>query len=251
MPGDPEEKEFCETIAAYDAIADIYAECFAARYIARYSNFLLRNFLEVLPGRQILDIACGTGDLASTFAHQGSYAVTACDVSQEMVRKARKHANHISLLVCDMRRLPFKGAFDGVSCTFDSINHLLNDADFNLALHDVALALRPKGVFIFDANLPEGFAARWKGEQVLETETETWTMRPQYNAESRAGRFGLTAGRNEVEGRHLNIHQRAISNEFIVDGLVRSGFADVCSWDAGTIVPKDKGRRFYRAFKRS
>lgn len=241
-------KERAETVAAYGAIAAIYGQHFAELYIKRYGGFLKTHFLAVLPGRRVLDIACGTGDLASWLAGKG-YNLCACDISEQMIAQARQRAGPMRLLVCDMRALPFRAGFDGVVCTFDSINHLLNWRDLKSFFSGVLEALEPGGIFFFDANLPEGLAGRWQGEQTLKAGEEVWVMTPRYDADRGAGRFGLRGGQKGAAVSSLMIHQRVFPHEAILDALAQCGLTDLQFWDAVAMIPHDIGRRFYSAVK--
>ena len=65
-----------------------------------------------LRGRDLLDVACGTGKSFAPMLDRG-YAVTACDISPEMVAEAhRKHGARADIFVADMRELPWEERFD-------------------------------------------------------------------------------------------------------------------------------------------
>jgi SAM-dependent methyltransferase len=104
-----------------------------------------------LAGRRLLDLACGTGRSFEPMLRRG-YEVTACDVSPEMVRIARRRAPGVPIAVADMRALPDWGAFDLVTCLDDAVNYLADEADLDAAFAGVARALRPGGLFVFDLN---------------------------------------------------------------------------------------------------
>lgn len=111
------------------------------------------------PGRRALDLACGTGTLALLLADQG-WEVVGLDASLAMLEQARAKAialdtpGRVSFLVGDMR-MPVglrPGSFDLVTCTYDSLNYLLTEADLAACLAGAARALRPGGLFIADMN---------------------------------------------------------------------------------------------------
>ncbi|HEX2135237.1 MAG TPA: class I SAM-dependent methyltransferase [Microvirga sp.] len=139
--------------SAYDALAPFY-DSFTRDY--EYEAWL--EALELLAkehglrGREVLDVGCGTGKSFVPLLRRG-YRVTACDISAEMVERARKKADGAArVIVADMRSLPWVERFDLITCLDDAINYLLSPAELEAALTSMWAALRPGGVLIFDAN---------------------------------------------------------------------------------------------------
>lgn len=99
----------------------------------------------VQPGESVLDIACGTGDLARAFAR----AVTApgrvvgCDFAHDMLRLAVGRGDGaLSWCEADALRLPFAdAAFDITSCAFG----VRNFQDLPAGLAEMHRVLRPAG----------------------------------------------------------------------------------------------------------
>ncbi|MEA2309060.1 MAG: hypothetical protein QOI65_1346 [Thermoleophilaceae bacterium] len=105
-----------------------------------------------LRGRDLLDVACGTGKSFEPMLDRG-YTVTACDISPAMVAEAhRKHGSRAEVFIADMRRLPWRERFDLVTCMDDAVNYLLDDDDLLAALASMRRALRPGGIAVFDTN---------------------------------------------------------------------------------------------------
>jgi demethylmenaquinone methyltransferase/2-methoxy-6-polyprenyl-1,4-benzoquinol methylase len=89
------------------------------------------------PGSAVLDLACGTGDLAA-LARQRGYRTAGVDTSWGML--AAGHAGPVAQ--GDAARLPVAtGAFDGVVCGYA----LRNFTDLPASLAEAARALRPGG----------------------------------------------------------------------------------------------------------
>ncbi|MCH7709543.1 MAG: ubiquinone/menaquinone biosynthesis methyltransferase [Myxococcales bacterium] len=61
------------------------------------------------PGERVLDLACGTGDLAELVAQRGA-RVVAADFSREMLRGARGRALPAALIQADGAHLPLRDA---------------------------------------------------------------------------------------------------------------------------------------------
>src|SRR3954466_9469538 len=113
---------------AYDALAPFYD-----RFTADYEHEPVLEQIEALAvergldGRRVLDVACGTGKSFLPLMLRG-YDVTACDVSPEMVQRARQKLaprDRGRVVVADMRALPWEGEFDLVTCLDDAVNYLL------------------------------------------------------------------------------------------------------------------------------
>jgi SAM-dependent methyltransferase len=106
-----------------------------------------------LRGRRLLDVACGTGKSFAPLLARG-YSVTACDISPEMLERARARADgRVRLSVCDLRELPALGAFDLVTCLDDALNYLHTGEELVAAFSGIARNLAsPGGVAVFDLN---------------------------------------------------------------------------------------------------
>jgi SAM-dependent methyltransferase len=105
-----------------------------------------------LPGDHLLDVACGTGLTMIPMLRRG-WAVTGCDVSQEMLEIARgKVRDEARLELADMRELPRFGSFDLVWALNDPLNYLLSDDELRATLDGMRQNLSQRGVLIFDLN---------------------------------------------------------------------------------------------------
>jgi SAM-dependent methyltransferase len=102
-------------------------------------------------GRELLDVACGTGKSFLPFLARG-YTVTGCDISAEMVALASAKAPEAELFVADMRALHRIGSFDLITCLDDSVNYLVDDGDLDALFASLAQNLAPDGVLMFDVN---------------------------------------------------------------------------------------------------
>ena len=103
----------------------------------------------------LLDLACGTGSLASLFADYG-YEVIGVDGSFEMLSEAMNKkilsGQDIVYLCQDMQDLDLYGTVDAAVCTLDSLNHVNDLTMLQKILNRVSLFLNPDGVFVFDVN---------------------------------------------------------------------------------------------------
>jgi len=96
-------------------------------------------------GATVLDIACGTGDLAAAALKKQPRQVTAADFSMQMLRHAQARFNgkaRIRLLAADGLNMPFKNdCFDAVITGFS----MRNVVDIDAFLREMARVVRPGG----------------------------------------------------------------------------------------------------------
>jgi demethylmenaquinone methyltransferase/2-methoxy-6-polyprenyl-1,4-benzoquinol methylase len=109
-----------------------------------------RMFADVLhdPHAQVLDLCCGTGDLALAFRKEAPSGaeITGADFVPEMLVRARAKAAAIAMAVefveADALQLPFaSGQFDLVSCAFG----FRNLANYERGLMEIFRVLKPGG----------------------------------------------------------------------------------------------------------
>ena len=114
------------------------------------------------PGDEVLDVACGTGDLARAFASAGAGRVVGADYTPEMLDLAREKPRvgaGVEYLEADAMALPFEDAsFDVVSIAFG----IRNVAEPARAFAEFRRVLRPGGRLVVLEFSEPGFAPlRW------------------------------------------------------------------------------------------
>jgi len=107
----------------------------------------------VRPGDRVLDVCCGTGDLALAAAEAGG-KVTGLDFSEAMLERARRKAPAIEWVSGDALALPFADdSFEAVTIGFG----LRNLADAEPGLAELRRVLSPGGrVAILEITRPRG-----------------------------------------------------------------------------------------------
>jgi ubiquinone/menaquinone biosynthesis C-methylase UbiE len=113
----------------------------------------LATHARILPGMQVLDLACGTGDPAISFARLvgPKGRVTATDVSTGMVEVARANARRSGVLNmdfrhADMQALPFAdSSFDAVTSKIG----IMYAVDLTKTVSEIRRVLRPGGRMAF------------------------------------------------------------------------------------------------------
>ena len=114
---------------------------------------------------RLLDIGCGPGLYTKRFAERG-LRVTGLDFSENSINYARAHDAKSEYLIGDYLAMEFDCAFDVVTLIMCDYGALIPDERRNL-LHRVYSALRPGGLFLFDALSPlrgkgKSDSARWE-----------------------------------------------------------------------------------------
>lgn len=66
----------------------------------------------IAPGKAVLDVACGTGVLFPDYLRRGVEALTAIDISREMVKIARQKCPQAEVLCGDVETAVFDRQFD-------------------------------------------------------------------------------------------------------------------------------------------
>ena len=112
------------------------------------------------PGH-VLELACGTGTFAALFSeNSGTASYVAVDGSEDMIRIARSRHGDTGI---DFGVAPFSSldsiagpedGFDTILLLYDGLNYLMEGQEVADLLEDVAVRLRPGGMFIFDQSTP-------------------------------------------------------------------------------------------------
>jgi len=120
---------------------------------SRRPEFIERSaeWIASLPqnGAKLLDIGCGPGLYAKRLAERG-LAVTGLDFSESSIAYAREHDPTSEYILRDYLSMDFDGAFDIVTLIYCDYGALTPEERQNL-LRRVCRALRPGGLFLFDA----------------------------------------------------------------------------------------------------
>ena len=145
--------EFCDWAGTYDTH-------WLNHFLFEPSHKLLVQELgSVRPGR-ILDVGCGTGELANRLARRG-WQVIGLDLCEPMLHRARfklnGYAGSVRLTVADSEHVPFAdGTFDAVTCA-NSFHHYPHQEAVVRELHRV---LKPGGECFLLDGWPDQFIGR-------------------------------------------------------------------------------------------
>lgn len=81
------------------------------QFVSKFGEGLL-SFLQPQKNETILDVGCGTGDLANRISEYAS--IVGVDASKSMIAQAQKKYPHISFDVKDVRNLGYHEQFDAI-----------------------------------------------------------------------------------------------------------------------------------------
>jgi len=123
-----------------------------------------KTFSSILarPDANVLDLCCGTGDMAFALRRQGSAAnITGADFSHAMLVRAAVKSDQrqkMRWIEADALRLPFPDdSFDLVTSAFG----FRNLADYDAGLREICRVLRPGGEFgILEFSEPRGLLGK-------------------------------------------------------------------------------------------
>ena len=143
--------------AMFDRIAPVYDpmnRVMSAGLDRRWRRLTARSV--VRPGDRVLDVCCGTGDLALACAAEGG-RVTGLDFSERMLERAQRKSSAVEWVPGDAVALPFPDAsFDAATVGFG----VRNVPELDRALAELRRVLRPGGrVAILEITRPRGVLA--------------------------------------------------------------------------------------------
>lgn len=141
----------------FDGIAPTYERVNRIASAGRDAHWRRRavKLASVRPNDRVLDLACGTGDLAREFAAAGPSRVVGADFAANMLRlAARRGSPRTTWCQADALYLPFAdGSFDIVSCAFG----VRNFQSLPAGLAEMRRVLAPGGrAVIVEFGMPTG-----------------------------------------------------------------------------------------------
>ena len=245
---------------SYGPLAGCYDELTYDVDYPRWADDIEKHFARRhIPGRTVLDLACGTGSLTRELALRG-YEMIGVDQSPEMLAQAAEKNRGVSpiepIFLCQsMEKLDLYGTIDACVCCLDSVNYVTDPKKLERAFGRVRLFLMPGGLFLFDVNTPEKLEGL-NGQVFLdETEDAYCVWRAEWSKRSRTCTYFMDLFRLEENGlwrREEELHrERAYPVDQLTAMLERAGFSDTPPYAAFQFRPPAPGaqRIFFTARK--
>lgn len=213
-----------------------------------------------LPGRTVLDLACGTGSLTRELAQRG-YEMIGVDLSPEMLSEAAEKNRGVSpvepIFLCQsMDKLDLYGTIDACVCCLDSVNYVTDPKKLKKAFQRVHLFLMPGGLFLFDVNTPEKLMGL-DGQVFLDETEDTYCVwRAEYSKGSRICSYFMDIFQLDRDtglwerGEELH-RERAYTPQELTGFLQEAGFCEIRQYGNLKLRPPRPGedRIFFSARK--
>jgi len=235
----------------YDRFAWFYNKYWGDEYSRpALAIFNILLFPHLPQGGRVLDLCCGTGQIARGLIEHG-YQVTGIDGSPAMLRFARGNAPEAEFIHGDARNFKLPRVYHAVISAFDSLNHIMEIDELKMVFHNAKTVLLDDGLFLFDLNIED--ESEVLGNTLdLVGEDHACIVRSSYDAEKKLKRYDVTMFRAENEGYErsdLTLIQRYYESAEVISALSDAGFSRVKTYDARREFgfTLSDGRMFYLA----
>ena len=224
-------------MSSYEFLAGCYDRFTYDVDYAAWADYIEQHFRKRgLPGKTVLDLACGTGSLTRELALRG-YEMIGVDLSAEMLAEAAEKNRNVGeispMFLCQpMEKLDLYGTIDACVCYLDSVNYVISPKKLQKAFERVHLFLMPGGLFLFDVNTPEKLEGL-DGQVFLdETEDAYCVWRAEYSRRSRICSYFMDIFQLDREtgqwDRGEELHrERAYTIPELTGFLEQAGFRDI------------------------
>jgi SAM-dependent methyltransferase len=218
----------------YTSLADVYDAMYRT-FINYDDEFKL--YSEILKNSQcndVLEIGCGSGNLAGKFIENG-FRYCGLDLSDEMLAIAKKNYPQGKFVRADVRNLNLKDKFQSAVITGRTISYLLSNKDVHDSFVSINKHLKSKGILCFDfidANrfipqIKEGekvvHLASFQGKDFLRESFWKINFQQSWSFDWRSVYYEQTGGELKIIGED-NSTIRAFTKDEIVLFLKLSGF---------------------------
>lgn len=245
-----------------------YGAGFARVYNMRWSGFAqwvapkIMDYYAATPigqsNRTVLDVCCGTGQLAVRFLEAG-YSVVGLDASEPMLHYAQENtrrfidAGQARFVQGDASWFALDERFGLVISTFDALNHLDSEERLRGCFQSVFLVLVDGGIFIFDLNTPAGLR-QWNNISIDDSGDELLLInRGIYDGQGDKAWTRITGFVRQPDGLYERFEQTAFNTVFdlacVNQMLLEVGwrevhFARIDDLKTPLAEPKKEGRVF-------
>lgn len=225
----------------YDGFASVYDHLMVDTPYDEWYEFLLKVYKKYnLKGKDILDLACGTGAMSLRLSKSG-YKVLGVDLSQTMLEIAQKNAykDHVKarFIQQDMLNLELFHAYDSIISYCDGFNYILNEEDLEKIFKKVYHYLKDDGLFVFDISSDYKLSQVLANNVFTESDEAPYIWENYYDPEEKILEFDLTlfVAEGDHYKRYDEVHrQRAYTVNQVVDLMQKSGLQALEILDTNT-----------------
>jgi SAM-dependent methyltransferase len=241
-----------------------YSAGFARVYNQHWGGFakriapLILAYYQGMPISQrnpaVLDLCCGTGQLATYFLEQG-YHVIGIDSSPAMLRYAAENtadyvqSGRAAYMQADAANFALSQRVGLVVSTYDALNHIESDAALGRCFRCVLAALDEGGVFIFDLNTRLGLS-NWTNIIVEDTPDLMIVTRGIYDEPARRATTRISGFIRNADGFYDRFEETAYNTVFdlavVRTMLLEAGWRAMhfaTSQDLATPLPEPEDER--------
>lgn len=214
--------------------------------------------------KSLLDLCCGTGQLAAFFLEKG-YRVVGLDLSEGMLAWARERSQpylvsgQARFVQGDAANFELADVFGLAVSTFDALNHLPDMDSLKGCFQSIFRVLVDGGYFIFDLNTAHGLA-NWNSINITPRDDFFLVNRGIYDEHTVKAWTKITGFVRNEEGLYERFDETVYNTVFqmqtVYDSLVDAGFGPVYmarGEDLGTPMddPENESKVFFVARKPS
>jgi SAM-dependent methyltransferase len=209
---------------------------------------LIWKLLELEPGLELLDLACGHGRIANPLAERG-VRVTGLDATPLFLELAREDAAeravNVEYVEGDMRSLPtlWTGRFDRVLSWFTSFGYF-DDEENRRVLDEAYRALKPGGLLAVELNNMLRLLQIYADEVVTERGDDRMIDRHRFDIQTGRSLDERTIIRGGKE-RTFEFSVRMFAPAELRDWFLLAGFVDAVAYgdDGEPLTLEHEGRR--------
>jgi SAM-dependent methyltransferase len=240
-------------VEPYHALASVYNKAGLADYSAKIVPHLLEMAFSLdWVGRNVLDLGCGTGEVACWLAER-SYRTIAVDSAQPMLDVGTAYASEHGLGVewthADLRTFRPGVAIDWALALGGTMNMLATVQDFESVIQQVYAALDTGKLFMFDMDTIRGLVEGGNFDRIVYDDGATSFVSAQsrlsYETLTRTTTYRVLRFNSQAWQRADETHiQRGFPMQAVIRALSRTGFNLLKTLDTELNVaePNDRNR---------
>ena len=189
----------------------------------------------------VLELGCGTGSQAIALQPLGDYVYIATDLSEEMLRVARRKAEENGAEVrfdrADFTDFTVDRPVDVILLLYDGLNYLLERELVARLMRCAFKALKPGGIFVVDQSTPSNSINNEPYFEHSDSAGEfSYVRRSEYDRDSRLHRTTLEMMYGEDRFQEVHV-QRAYEMSEIRELAEETGFEVLAAYDGFSDSP--------------